>query len=334
MKIHYIPLENQEQRYNTQMNKIVYPYVDKVYYPDFTERAIKKGQFLDLERTIEFKSLQMALISKAFQDGEVSDGDVFFFADMFFPSIEAIKYMAELQGLSVKIVGFNYAGRADKTDFVQKLGRWSDSAEKSYHDVCDLIFVGSEFHKKNVVNYFNLPESKVIVTGYIWDKSFCSDLVKEKYDKEDYVIFPHRLSAEKGITELLEYAQITDKKIIVTSSGKRDDSSILFVNGKIPENIEYVYGLSKKQYYTIMAKAKWYLSTAYQETFGYTIREATHFSCILAVPNRACCPEMVEPRFVYNSVSDIDLIFNQQPSVDSLMFNKNIKHVINLIRQI
>jgi hypothetical protein len=61
-----------------------------------------------------------------------------------------------------------------------------------------------------------------------------------------------------------------------------------------------------------MAKARWYLSTAYQETFGYTIQEAIFFDCNILVPNRACCPEMVPERNVYHSVSEIESKFNNE----------------------
>ena len=41
-----------------------------------------------------------------------------------------------------------------------------------------------------------------------------------------------------------------------------------------------------------MRRAKWYLSTAYQETFGYTIQEAIYFGCEILVPNRGLFEEV------------------------------------------
>jgi glycosyltransferase involved in cell wall biosynthesis len=125
-------------------------------------------------------------------------------------------------------------------------------------------------------------------------------------EKEDFVIWPHRWCEEKGINELLEFAKNTKKKIVITSSGPKKDL------GKLPKNIEYRYGLTKSEYFELMAKARWYLSTAYQETFGYTIQEAIFFDCNILVPNRACCPEMVPERNVYHSVSEIESKFNNE----------------------
>jgi glycosyltransferase involved in cell wall biosynthesis len=323
MKIIYIALENIEQRYTPMMNSSLGKLCDVVVYPEFNyPEVIEKGQFLDVNKTIIFKSKQLQMISEMFYNGKVNDGDVFLVGDIFFPGIESIKYMAELQGISVKVYGFNYAGRADKTDFVQKLGGWADYSEKGYHLVCDGIFVGSQFHKAQVCDHFRLPASMVHVTGYIWDRDYVENIFDGTFEKEDFVIFPHRLSKEKGIKELLQFAAITDKKILVTSSGNRVDI-------ELPENINYVSNLSKKNYYRYLARAKYYLSTAYQETFGYTLQEAIHFGCKIAVPDRACYKEMVPLSAVYKSVETIDFVDVDESYTEQ--WNKNAHDVIRLI---
>ena len=80
--------------------------------------------------------------------------------------------------------------------------------------------------------------------------------------------------------------------------------------GKLPKNIEYRYGLTKLEYFELMAKARWYLSTAYQETYGFTIQEAIFFGCNILVPNRACCPEMVPAQNVYDNIDNVDRLFD------------------------
>ena len=121
--IHFIPLENLEERYTVLMNNIVNKSGKvKSYYPNnWEQKQILKGEFLDIERTIEFKAIQLQMISQAFQRGEVMNGDWFFFADIFFSGLDAVKYMAG-QGIKVKVAAFNHAGRADEYDFVQNLG--------------------------------------------------------------------------------------------------------------------------------------------------------------------------------------------------------------------
>jgi len=324
MKIFYIALENIEQRYTPMMNNALYDLVDKVIYPEFNyPEVIETGQFLDVNKTIIFKSLQLHDIAQLFYKNEVESGDVFLVGDIFFPGIESIKYMSELQNLDVKIYAFNYAGRSDKTDFVRKLGKWADYSEQGYHEICDRIFVGSEFHKQNVVSYFNIDPNKVMVTGYIWDRSFVASIYNVKTPTGDQVIWPHRLSKEKGLNDLISYAVLNPKqKIVVTSCGNKVDM-------RLPDNVEYKYNLTKAEYYEELAWSKYYLSTAYQETFGYTLQEAIHFGCEIAVPNRACYPEMVPSECLYDKIENVK--FHKVPKYHTEKWNNNAKNILTII---
>ena len=333
-KIIYIPLEELPQRYTGMMNQAFYPIVDISLYPSVEiDKEIKRGQFLDIVNTTKFKAAQIQMIADLFNEGKVENGDVFLVGDIFFPGIESIKYMSELLDLDVKVYGINYAGRADKTDFVQKLSSWSDASEAGYHLICDGIFVGSEDHKNNVVDYFGLNDVTVHTTGLVWDLKYMQSFRQEigKPEKEDFVIWPHRWCEEKGIDELVEFAKKTKKKIIITSSGPKKDLP------KLPKNIEYRYGLTKKEYYELMAKARWYLSNAYQETFGYTIQEAIFWGCQILVPNRACSPEMVPSKCVYNNSEEIEDKFNSLDlSVDfswTEKWHNNAQTMINIIKK-
>ena len=295
--IHFIPLENLEERYTTLMNNIVNDSgLVKSYYPkDWETAQINKGEFLDIERTIEFKAKQLILISKAFQKGEIKNGDWIFFADIFFQGMESVKYMAELQGIKINVAGFNHAGRADKTDFVQQLGQWADQSEKAYHDVCDIIFVGSQFHKHRISEYFYINKDKIKVTGCVWNSTEAYKVYPIKHEKEDFVIFPHRLSKEKGVDDLLEIAtKLPNKRFIITSSSNKE------LTTDLPENVLYVNNLTKKEYYKYLSKAKYYLSTAYQETFGYTLREALMYDCRIVAPNDLCYTEMLPKECLYD----------------------------------
>ena len=333
-KIIYIPIEELPARYTQMMNAAIYPKVDISLYPKVEiDKEIKRGQFLDIVNTCKFKAAQLQMIADLFNEGKVNNGDTFLIGDIFFPGIEMIKYMAELQEIDVKVYGINYAGRADKTDFVQKLGYWADASELGYHQICDGIFVGSDDHKYNVCEYFGLNTATVHTTGLIWDLNYMQEFHEEigYVAKEDFVIWPHRWCNEKGLGELIQYANSTDKKIIVTSSGPAKDCGT-----NLPRNIEFKFNLTKKEYFTLMAKARWYLSTCYQETFGYTIQEAIFFNCNILVPNRACCPEMVPSVNVYEKVEDINFLFD---SVDltvpfewTAKWDNNAQTMIDIIK--
>lgn len=290
-KIIYLPFENIPQRYTEMWNDSfieVMSTEDLVIEVKSQPLAIENGQFLDTFGTITHKSKQMAIVSKLFQDGKINDGDVFFVPDIFYPGLESIRYMAELSGIDVKIVAFNHAGRADKDDFVQKLGSWADYQEQAWHDICDVVLVGSNYQADRVKMKFR--PKRVEVVGAVWNKKWMDNrcLGKMQEPKEEFVIWPHRICAEKGFEHLLTIANVNPNMtfMITTCGPNRWPQDVA-----MPKNILYLYNLTKDQYYEYFQKAKYYLSTAYQETFGYTLQEAIYFQCQIIVPDYACYPE-------------------------------------------
>ena len=334
MNIFYVGLEELEQRYTKMFNNAFKPYCNYFVYPEIKDNGlIEKGQFLDINKTCIFKAKQLEIIANYFKNNIVKNGDCFVFADIFFPGIEMLRYMAELADIKIFIFAFNHAGRADKTDFVQKLGKWSDFSEAGYHYCCDAVFVGSKFHKMNIIKYFKIPEDKIFVTGPIWDIAFTNSVFPREtpHRKEDFIIYPHRLCKEKGFDDFIKYAENTDKKIIITTSGNPVE------NIQFPKNVEYKHNLTKAQYYEIMSRARWYLSTAYQETFGYTVQEAIWYGCEILAPDRACYPEMLPERNLYKNINEIDKKFREDdlkvPLRYTLKWNNNIKKMLEIIKE-
>jgi len=332
--IHFIPLENLEERYTVLMNSIVNKSgLVKSYYPEnWEQKKINKGEFLDIERTIEFKAKQIQMISKAFQDNLIKEGDWFFFADIFFPGLDSVKYMSELQDIKIKVAAFNHAGRSDKADFVQKLNTWSDYIEKGYHEVCDLIIVGSKYHKNKVSEYLSIKENKIKVTGCVWNNKEAFKTMPHYKLKEDYVIFPHRLSKEKGVEDFFKIAQsMPSKKFIVTSSSNKE------CDYDLPNNVTYVNNLTKKEYYNYLSKAKYYLSTAYQETFGYTLREALLYNCRVVAHYDLCYPELLpsECLFKRGDINTVKKYLTDDYIISSTYknkYNSSFKNMINLLK--
>lgn len=327
--IHFLPIENLKERYTQMMNDIMFPLFDYVYYPDIEQQEITKGQFLDIEGTIAFKTKQLNMVVDAFKEGKVRSGDKFFVADIFYPGIESLKYMAELQDLDIEIIGYNHAGRADEYDFIRKLGIWSDSAEQTYLMVCDRICVGSEFHKKLICEYFNIPPSKVYVTGCVWSNNYAWGLYPHYEPKKEQVIFPHRLSEEKGINEFIQIVEgLPDTKFIITSS-KKNEKLI-----PLPKNVETHIGITKSEYYKLLSQSRVYLSCAYQETFGYTLREALLYKCIPVVPDRASYKEYVPNENRYTNVDDAIRLVKDATDIDTNYRDINDNNVEKIMKVI
>lgn len=306
---------------------------DIVVEVDNAETTISVGEFLDVFGTIVYKQKQITKLAQLFADGMVAANDVIFVPDIFYPGLESIRYMSELAGIPVRIVAFNHAGRADESDFVQRLGAWSDVQEQAWHDCCDVVLVGSEYHKRRVVDKFHHKD--VRVTGAIWSREWMRERINPSdFKKEDYCIFPHRPSAEKRWNLFWHIAKVNpDMQFVVTTCGNPR-----LMKKQLPENVKYLANLTKQEYFEVFARAKYYLTCAYQETFGYTIQEAIYFGCKIIAPKYACYPEYVNThslaKFEELSVPyKLTVLYQYSTNLTkSTQFPDNAKTIYNICR--
>lgn len=338
-KIIYLPFEELPQRYTEMWNKAIIKNLDSedlVVYGTKENSTITTGEFLDTYATIIQKSEQIKNVAKLFQKNLIKNGDIFFVPDIFYNGLSALRYMAELSNIDIKIAAFNHAGRADKTDFVQHLNNWADTQEQAWHQLCDVIFVGSNFHKHNVERKFK--HKNIIKTGAVWDSEWMKDKCKDIQfgKKEEYVIFPHRPCEEKRFLKFLEIARKNPElRFVITTCGNNRLKEI-----KLPNNVEYRYNLTKEEYFEIFARAKYYLSIAKQETFGYTIQEAIFFGCKIIVANHPCYKEYVAKSSIFPLRKILQENFltqtfkNSKKLCESKQFYNNASRIVELLKSI
>lgn len=242
-----------------------------------------------------------------FSDNQIEDGDAFLFADIFFPGLEMVRYLAECNEIKIKIGAINHAGRADPQDFVGGFGHWADSAEYAWHDACDFIFTGSHFHKAQIGKYFGPSlEPKLKALGQPFSSSYMQEVLRHNVPSSRSsrtIIWPHRPSSEKGINALFEIAKRMPTFIFQILSGVdlRDCEELHIA---IPPNLHIYDRLSKAEYYHKILSAHCWLSTAAQETFGYSLHEALFLRCPIVAPNIACYPEVLGNEHCYSSLEE------------------------------
>src|SRR3972149_6167472 len=289
--IFYVPLEHLDKRYTVDMDRLIDTELKKRSLPHERIKGvpltqeIETGAFLDANSTSHFKFSQLTTIAQLFQQKVVHNGDVFFFSDIWFPGIEAIKYMALFNNLSVKVGGYCHAGSFTETDFVRELEGWVRDIEIGWFKMLDFVFVGSTFAKselieKKVPKYFN----RIHVTGMPFDYNYVRSFAfKGKKRKEDIVVFTGRLDDEKQ-------PWLFDK-----------------LKEKLPE-YQYIktmeQKLSKKDYYKLLARSKVVFSAALQENFGFGVIEAVTLGCIPVVPNDLSYREFFPSMYRYNVFPD------------------------------
>ena len=247
-------------------------------------KGIEQGRFLDCIGTNYYKSSQLMWILQAIQTEVISDGDVIFLHDLWFPGIEQIRYTCDALGLNVKIMGCLHAGAYDPHDMLYEkgMGRWAIHFEHMLFALVDKIFVATNFHRELLYKSRSLDMSKVEVTGFpIYPR------IPPKTEKLNQIVFPHRFDSEKN-PHLFKDLQAMMKDDLpdwewVTTANLND----------------------KEQYYTTLEKSEIAISFSDQETWGIAMQEAVIAGCVPLVPNKLSYKEMYLSEFKYDSIFSV-----------------------------
>ena len=310
MQIIYVPLEHIDTRYTKHLDEDIVNYLESKkikytrIYPDIKPiNKIKTGSFLDAEFTIQFKSAQMQEIAKLYLEDKINSGDQLFFSDIWFPSIESIAYMNYFTKKDVKITGFLHAGSFTDTDFVRDMERWAKNFEDIIFDISNIVYVGSNFIKNDVIKKRIIDKNKLIVS-YLPVNIQNMKKFKTQDLKKNIVVFCARNVDEK-------------QPWLFDALAERLKDKATFINTQ-REN------LSKEEYYKLLNKAKVIVSYALQENFGFAIQEACYFNCYPVVPNRLVYPELYPEECRFNtfeeSIKMVNYVLDNKLNIDSTKY--------------
>jgi len=322
-----LPLEPLVERYTEQWYRwfagaldkrgLEYRYIDGQMLTD----SVETGTVLDAEGTNFWKFRQLQEVCRLFKAGAIRDGDAVFTMDLWHPGLEAVPYMACLEGLRVQVYGFLHAGSYTTEDFAVPMAAWAQHFERGWAAICDGIFVGSQYHKEKFLERrFARPHSegrmqdKIHVTGNPFDSGEVRRLagaIRPAQERERTIIFPHRWDIEKRPNKLLRILENVwelrqDFRLVVTTSRPKFRSNRPWLVRALQESsfpVVVKAGLSKAEYYHELAAARIFVSTAIEENFGYCLVEALALGCVPVVPRAFSYPELLDsdPRFLYSS---------------------------------
>jgi len=332
-KVWYFPLEDIEARdyrmFDRQMIE-AFEYHNMDYEKievDVKANFIKDGWVMDGPTHAIFCISQAKIFIEKMMKGEVQNGDILFFNDMWHFGLHPIQYAAQLSNIELKYAGYIHAGTFTKYDFAEPMKWWAENMEKSFFKLANLIFVATKQPYNDIVENGLIKDSqKIKVVSHPFDIK-----VFEKYkniQKENIVIFPHRLDPDKRPEEFLDLAEkMPNYKFIMTSGGK-DIKNYPHLQLKIQllGNVEIYNNLTKDEYYKIMAKCKVMFSSAVQENWGVATYEAIHLGLIPICPWRCSYPYYLpvsclytDRQVEYDVVPMIERIFTDSQRYDYIL---------------
>ena len=244
--------------------------------------ATTPGAFLNFGGTNMYKAKQVHSLSYMFTRGHIQSGDHIIFTDAWHPGIINVKYMSELLNIPVVTHGLWHAGSYDPNDFLGRLvgdKPWIRHAEQAMIASFDHNWLATTAHfdlmRKTYDIFLNPTFNK---TG--WPMEYTKDMITPIpwYEKENIIVFPHRIAPEKRLDLFQELAS------------RPELSHYQFC-------VAMEMNLTKKEYHQLLQRSKFAVSFADQETLGISMYESACAGACPIVPARLSYVEMYDPMF-------------------------------------
>lgn len=285
----YLPLEHIEQRYTTHLDRDILDYLKRkgknysYLTPKVFSNDIKHGSFLDADNTVYRQFYQMQQLIEGLVSERIAPDETLFVTDIWNFGLMAIPYLNFFSGYNLKVRGIVHAGSFTDTDFVRQMERVYKGFEESLFDICDKIYVGSQFIKDDIVQKRYINPDKLVVTGLPLDWVNLRRYAEMGLKKRDLVVFNGRNVDEKQpyLFDLLQ-KKLPQYEYINTQKER----------------------LSKEDYYRVLAQAKCIVSFALQENFGYGVQEAVALGAVPALPDRLAYREQFSQEYRYSCFDD------------------------------
>ncbi len=284
------------------------------------------GAFLNFSDTNYWKSSQLCKFLEQYNNNKVKKGDKFLFTDAWNPVIIQIKYMSDLLGLDWQIHGLWHAGSWDKEDFLGRIignKPWVRHTEKALYYSINHNYFATDFHVKifmeELLNnglksenpWFEQDweeryiDGKIVKTG--WPMEYMADILKpyKNTEKEDIIIFPHRIAPEKQVEIFRDLAEsLPQYKFIVCQDNK----------------------LTKHEYHSLLGQSKMVFSASKQETLGISM--CAEGPILNSIP---LCPDFLSYKEIYKSYPEF--LYPNEWITDWNAYTKNKNNLINRIIQ-
>jgi len=217
------------------------------------------------------------------------------FLDFFNLGFDLLKYKHEQDEKNVKYGALMHGGTFFDKDIYNQ--NWMKNYESAWFELYDVLYMPSSYGKSNVPKTYQ-EKVKVIPWGLDTSKVISSN--DKKYD----VVFPHRLSPDKGIEDFISLVKDLKEVNFLVASPKSKETLLhnKYFNLLLDQpNVDFTFGETKDKHKKTLSQAKIILSCSKQETFGYAVMNSVLSGCIPVLPNSECYPEFFKKTCLYNN---------------------------------
>lgn len=323
----YVPIEPLTERYTEQWYRQFPIKFKEAGYKVVTidgepllNNEIQTGTFLDINSTTYYKWSQLQQLSRMFFHKQIPDNSIIFFGDIEFWGLEAVRLLADMNKVPIKIVGFLHAASYTIGDAFEIASYYQQYTEIGWIAACDQVYVGSHYHKQAVIERRLFPcnamhlADKLIVTK---NPIFVEEYPIINIPKQKKILLTNRFDKEKDVNKTLDlFAHLKflypQWEFVITTSRKTfrsNDTEALKKAISMHEQglITIKSGLTKQQYHEELASAYAVVTHSPEENYGYCIAEALLYGTRVFAFNAASHPEFLTHNYLFNAKEEAPL---------------------------
>jgi glycosyltransferase involved in cell wall biosynthesis len=225
-----------------------------------------------------------------------ADYERMLFLDFFNPGVDMLRYIAERKQPHLKIAALIHGGSFFEGDlFTQP---WFKAAESSWSEIYDQVYVPSRFAMSALPDVLS-PKAEVAAWGF----DSITVAPPPTSANRDGVLFPHRLSSDKGVQELKAIVKaLPDVQFEATTPSNAPITADVARLFRGIDNLNVVTLKQTDDFYRAVGSRAVVLSCAKQELFGFGVAEAVLGGCIPVLPNGQCYPEFYPNAHFYDTI--------------------------------